>query len=389
MRRDVPRRRVLADESALAIARSRPADEEALRRVRGLEWKVGGESSRGRPGRGARRPRPAGGAASRGASPRGRAATGNAPPSSPSWARSCGAGRASTGSRRRCSRTPRTWSGWRRGSAKGSPSSKGGGSTSRGRSSWRSSTGRSPSSCAAGKWPSRRGSAGLRRPPALRFRAEDGDAPDRLGDVFQPAHPGIVPFFLDDPHVPEPRLFHEPDVVVLPDRPRDAAGVGRQRVRDVFREGLPTSTMSEIMTRPPGFSTRKTSENTCSLSVERLMTQLEMTASTEASAAGRCSISPSRNSTFVVAVLPGVPPRLLDHVGGHVHADDAPRGADLPRTPGSSRTRRPPPGRGRSRPSSGRRGPWGSRSPAPGSPLPGRTASPRRSTRPFRLPIRG
>jgi len=44
-RRDVPRRRVLADESALAIARSRPADEEALRRVRGLEWKVGGSAS--------------------------------------------------------------------------------------------------------------------------------------------------------------------------------------------------------------------------------------------------------------------------------------------------------------------------------------------------------
>jgi ribonuclease D len=45
MRRDVPRRRILSDESALAIARSRPADEEALRRVRGLEWKVGGETS--------------------------------------------------------------------------------------------------------------------------------------------------------------------------------------------------------------------------------------------------------------------------------------------------------------------------------------------------------
>jgi ribonuclease D len=45
MRRDVPRRRVLADESALAIARSQPSDEDALRRVRGLEWKVGGEAS--------------------------------------------------------------------------------------------------------------------------------------------------------------------------------------------------------------------------------------------------------------------------------------------------------------------------------------------------------
>ena len=45
MRRDVPRRRVLADESALAIARSRPENEEALRRVRGLEWKAGSVSS--------------------------------------------------------------------------------------------------------------------------------------------------------------------------------------------------------------------------------------------------------------------------------------------------------------------------------------------------------
>jgi ribonuclease D len=36
---------VLADESALAIARSKPANEEALRRVRGLEWKSGGGSS--------------------------------------------------------------------------------------------------------------------------------------------------------------------------------------------------------------------------------------------------------------------------------------------------------------------------------------------------------
>lgn len=45
MRRDVPRRRVLSDESALAIARSRAADEEALRRVRGLEWRAGGETS--------------------------------------------------------------------------------------------------------------------------------------------------------------------------------------------------------------------------------------------------------------------------------------------------------------------------------------------------------
>ncbi len=44
-RRDVPRRRVLADECALAIARSKPGTEEALHRVRGLQWKAGGEAS--------------------------------------------------------------------------------------------------------------------------------------------------------------------------------------------------------------------------------------------------------------------------------------------------------------------------------------------------------
>ena len=45
MRRNVPRRRVLSEECAIAIARSRPANEEALRRVRGLELKAGGASS--------------------------------------------------------------------------------------------------------------------------------------------------------------------------------------------------------------------------------------------------------------------------------------------------------------------------------------------------------
>jgi len=44
MRRDLPRRRVLADESAITIARIRPAKEDALQRVRGLEWKTGGAS---------------------------------------------------------------------------------------------------------------------------------------------------------------------------------------------------------------------------------------------------------------------------------------------------------------------------------------------------------
>jgi hypothetical protein len=99
-RRDVPRRRVLADESALAIARSKPANEEALRRVRGLEWKAGGGSSTASCD-GAGRPCLAG-SNSRRLPLHGPAATGTALPSWGSWARSCGSGRECTGSRRRC-----------------------------------------------------------------------------------------------------------------------------------------------------------------------------------------------------------------------------------------------------------------------------------------------
>jgi hypothetical protein len=42
----------------------------------------------------------------------------------------------------------------------------------------------------------------------------------------------------------------------------------------------PRNTMSETANRPPGLSTRKASEMTLGLSVERLMTQLEITTST-------------------------------------------------------------------------------------------------------------
>src|SRR5512134_90402 len=58
------------------------------------------------------------------------------------------------------------------------------------------------------------------------------------------------------------------------------------------------STRSEMMTLPPGLRTRYASAKTLSLAVERLTTQLEMTASTELSPAGRFSISPRRNSTL-------------------------------------------------------------------------------------------
>ncbi len=43
MRRDLPRRWVLADETALAVARACPSDDADLRRIRGVEGKIGRE----------------------------------------------------------------------------------------------------------------------------------------------------------------------------------------------------------------------------------------------------------------------------------------------------------------------------------------------------------
>ena len=89
------------------------------------------------------------------------------------------------------------------------------------------------------------------------------------------------------------------------------------------------ATTSAIARRPPGFSTRKASRKTAALSGERLITQFERMASTLRSATGRCSISPRRNSTFCRRLWRGVVARLRDHLGRHVHADDAARLADL------------------------------------------------------------
>ena len=60
---------------------------------------------------------------------------------------------------------------------------------------------------------------------------------------------------------------------------------------------------SDTAKRPPGLSTRNASRSTASLSVDRLMTQFEMTTSTELSGSGMCSIVPLRNSTFVAPAL--------------------------------------------------------------------------------------
>ncbi len=81
--------------------------------------------------------------------------------------------------------------------------------------------------------------------------------------------------------------------------------------------------------RPPGFRTRNASAKTAALSGDRLMTQLERTTSTVASATGSRSISPRRKSTFVAFSVSAFARALRDHRRGHVDADDAPGWADL------------------------------------------------------------
>ncbi len=62
--------------------------------------------------------------------------------------------------------------------------------------------------------------------------------------------------------------------------------------------GSSSATMSDMEIRPPGLSTRAISANTFRFSGERLMTQFDMTRSTEPDSTGRSSMSPSRTSTF-------------------------------------------------------------------------------------------
>src|ERR1700731_3869907 len=58
------------------------------------------------------------------------------------------------------------------------------------------------------------------------------------------------------------------------------------------------SVTSATANTPLFLNTRNDSRNTASLSGERLITQLEITYSTELDSTGRCSISPRRNSAF-------------------------------------------------------------------------------------------
>ena len=59
-----------------------------------------------------------------------------------------------------------------------------------------------------------------------------------------------------------------------------------------------SATTSETPIRPPGTSTRNISARTAGLSVDRLITQLEITTSTDASGSGTASIWPLRNVTL-------------------------------------------------------------------------------------------
>jgi len=65
-----------------------------------------------------------------------------------------------------------------------------------------------------------------------------------------------------------------------------------QRAGDTAGPGVQSVTTSEMLSRPPGRSTRKASPKTASLSGDRLMTQLEMITSTAWSGRGMSSISP-------------------------------------------------------------------------------------------------
>ena len=71
-----------------------------------------------------------------------------------------------------------------------------------------------------------------------------------------------------------------------------------RRSRRVASSISGSATMSVTAKRPPGRSTRAASRKTCGLSAERLITQFEMTTSTDSSGSGIRSIVPFRNSTF-------------------------------------------------------------------------------------------
>ena len=87
-------------------------------------------------------------------------------------------------------------------------------------------------------------------------------------------------------------------VVVNLDCSSNAADIGGQALGDLRGNSF-FHAMSLTASRPPGFRTRAISRKTAGLSGARLMTQLLMTQSTEASARGRWSMVARWNSTFL------------------------------------------------------------------------------------------
>ena len=107
-------------------------------------------------------------------------------------------------------------------------------------------------------------------------------------------------------------------VLALRERAGDAADVAR-RARPARRAvRWSSATTSLIPIRPPGLSTRAISVSTAALSTERLITQFEITTSTESAGSGISSITPLRKCTFAHARLGGVAPREREHLVGHV-----------------------------------------------------------------------
>ena len=90
----------------------------------------------------------------------------------------------------------------------------------------------------------------------------------------------------------------------------------------------PRVTTSETAKRPPGFSTRKASRRTRSLSAERLITQFEMITSTELSGRGICSISPLQELDILRARFALVLIGQRQHLVGHIETVSLAGGPD-------------------------------------------------------------
>ena len=86
-------------------------------------------------------------------------------------------------------------------------------------------------------------------------------------------------------------------------------------------ESRSSATTSLIPIRPPGLSTRAISVSTAGLSVERLITQFEITTSTESAGSGISSITPLRKIGVADPGLPRVRAGEREHLVGHVEPE--------------------------------------------------------------------